>query len=166
MSVLHPRVSHALASAGMVFEALPCRAEWADTAEFCAHYGIAADEACNTILVVVKKAPQEHVACLVRSDTRLDVNHAVAAAVGFKRLSFAGTDEAAQLSGMEIGGVTLIGLPDEIPILIDKHVLEKASVIVGGGNRTSKVRLDPRELMKLPNTRVAEIARVRPRADP
>jgi prolyl-tRNA editing enzyme YbaK/EbsC (Cys-tRNA(Pro) deacylase) len=158
MSILHPRVHEALQAAGMSFDEVPCKPEWADTAEFCANYGIAAGEACNTILVVLKKTPKEHVACLVRADTKLDVNHRVSAAVGFKRLSFAGMEEAARISGMEIGGVTLIGLPPEIPILIDARVLEKASVIVGGGNRTSKIRLDPRELTKLPSARVAEIA--------
>ncbi len=158
MSIVHPRVRAALDAAGIAHEEIACKPEWADTAEFCANYAIAPDEACNTILVVLKKTPKEYVACLARADTKLDVNHRVAAAVAFKRLSFAGMEEAAQRSGMEIGGVTLIGLPPEIPILIDAMVLEKRSVIVGGGNRTSKIRLDPRELTKLPNARVEAIA--------
>jgi prolyl-tRNA editing enzyme YbaK/EbsC (Cys-tRNA(Pro) deacylase) len=37
-------------------------------------------------------------------------------------------------------------------------VMERGSIIIGGGNRTSKVRVDPRELEKLPNVRIAEIA--------
>jgi prolyl-tRNA editing enzyme YbaK/EbsC (Cys-tRNA(Pro) deacylase) len=156
--ILHPRVRDAVQSAGIVCEALACKPEWADTAEFCANYRIPASEACNTILVVLKKSPKEYVACLVRADTRLDVNHRLAAVVAFKKLSFAAMDEAAQVSGMDIGGVTVVGLPPEIPILIDKLVLANPSVIVGGGNRTSKVRLDPRELLKLPTARVAELA--------
>ena len=34
-------------------------------------------------------------------------------------------------------------------------------VIVGGGNRSSKVRLDPHALERLPNARVADIANPR-----
>ena len=157
-SVLHPAVRESLESAGMAFEPMTCREEWADTAEFCANYGISPDEACNAILVVVKTTPKTYAACLVRADTKLDVNHKVAAEVAFKRLSFASSEEAAQLSGQAIGGVSILGLPAEIPLLIDSRVLERPSVIVGGGNRTSKVRLDPHELTKLPNARVADIA--------
>lgn len=157
-SILHPLVQKALAVHAIEAEPLLCDAQFADTAEFCAHYGFAPDEVCNTILVVVKKTPREHVACLVRSDTKLDVNHRVAKEVAFKRLSFAGGEETAGLSGMEIGGVTLIGLPEGTPILIDSLVMEKPTVILGGGNRTSKVRLSPGELLKLPGARVAEIS--------
>jgi len=94
----------------------------------------------------------------VRADTKLDVNHKVAAAVAFKRLSFASSEDAARLSGQAIGGVSILGLPEEIPVLVDSRVMERDSVIVGGGNRTSKVRLDPHELTKLGNARVADIA--------
>ncbi|HSP15135.1 MAG TPA: YbaK/EbsC family protein [Thermoanaerobaculia bacterium] len=157
-SILHPAVRAALQSASVQFEAIPCREEWADTAEFCANYGISQDEACNAIIVVLKTTPKRYAACLVRADTKLDVNHRVAAEVAFKRLSFASFEEAAQISGQAIGGVTIVGLPGDIPVLIDERVTERPSVIVGGGNRTSKIRLDPNELLKLPNARVAAIA--------
>jgi prolyl-tRNA editing enzyme YbaK/EbsC (Cys-tRNA(Pro) deacylase) len=59
---------------------------------------------------------------------------------------------------MMIGGVTVVGLPDDVPLLIDSRVLERPTVILGGGNRSSKIRLDPQELLKLPNARVSDIA--------
>jgi len=156
--ILHQLVQQAVARHSIDGEVLACRSEWADTAEFCAHYAIPMDEACNTILVALKKTPREYVACLVRADSRLDVNHRVSKEVGFKRLSFAASEETAGLSNMEIGGVTLIGLPDEIPILIEALVMAKESIIVGGGNRTSKIRLPPAELLKLPGARVADLS--------
>ncbi len=157
-SILHPTVRAALEAASIQYSTIPCREEWADTAEFCANYGISAEEACNAIIVVVKTTPKKYVACLVRADTKLDVNHRVASEVGFKRLSFASFEEAAELSGQAIGGVTIVGLPAGIPVLIDTGVLERPSVVVGGGNRTSKIRLDPQELLKLPDARAAGIA--------
>lgn len=157
-SILHPLVRQTLESNSIAADAIPCEAEFADTAEFCSRYGFAAEDVCNTIVVVVKKNPKEYAGCLVRSDSRLDVNHKVAAAVQFKRLSFASGEETAQLSGMEIGGVTLVGLPATMSILIDQRVMERQTVILGGGNRTSKVRVDPKELLKLPGARVADIA--------
>lgn len=157
-SILDPRVRAALEENAIQFETLTCQPEFADTAEFCEHYGVPAGQTCNTIVVVIKTTPRQYVACLVRSDTRLDVNHRVASAVGFKRLSFASGEETATLTGMLIGGVTLLGLPRDMPVIIDASVMQHPWIIAGGGNRSSKVRLDPRELLKIPNSRVEDVA--------
>jgi prolyl-tRNA editing enzyme YbaK/EbsC (Cys-tRNA(Pro) deacylase) len=158
LDLLHPAVRQSVESFQLVCEVLPCEPQWADTAEFCAHYGVPPEITCNTIIVVVKTNPKRYVTCLVRADTKLDANHRVASEVDFKRLSFASGEETAELSGMMMGGVTLIGLPPEMPIIVDARVMEHPQVIVGGGNRSSKLRMDPRELLKLPNTRVADVA--------
>jgi len=157
-TILDDRVRTTLHAHGIEYEVLACEPELADTAQFCAHYGIAATEACNAIVVVLKTNPKQYVACLVRADTKLDVNKKVSELVGVKRLSFASADETAELTGMLIGGVTIAGLPETMPIYIDAHVMEQPRVIIGGGNRSSKARLDPRELLKLPNASVADIA--------
>jgi prolyl-tRNA editing enzyme YbaK/EbsC (Cys-tRNA(Pro) deacylase) len=160
-SILHDRVRQTLDSAGISYETLECAPELADTAEFCAHYGIDAEDACNTILVAVKTTPRRYLACLVRADTRLDVNRKVAAIAGTKKLSFASSDETAELTGMLIGGVAIAGLPAEVPIYIDQRVMDRPRIIIGGGNRSSKARLPPAELLKLPNASVADIANPR-----
>jgi len=157
-TLLDPQVQAALDSLDVRREVLACEPHLADTAAFCAHYGIAPQEACNTILVALKTTPRQYIACVVRADTRLDVNHKVSAAAGVKRLSFASSEETALISGMAIGGVTLFGLPPEMRILIDQRLLERSTVIFGGGNRTSKVRIDPRDLGRLPNAIFADIA--------
>ena len=158
-SILHDLVREALEANGIQeHEVLACEPHLADTAEFCAHYGISVEEACNAILVVLKTTPRSYVACLVRADTKLDVNRKVSELTGVKRLSFASSEETAELTGMLIGGVTILGLPPDIPIHIDEHVMERPRIIVGGGNRSSKIRLDPRELLKLPNASVADVA--------
>lgn len=159
LSILHDRVREALAKSGIHdFEVLPCAPELADTAEFCSHYGIAADEACNAIVVVVKTTPPRYIACLVRADTKLDVNRKVRDLVGTKKLSFASGEETASLTGMLIGGVTIPGLPPDMPIYLDARVMERPRVIIGGGTRSSKIRLAPAELLKLPNSSVADVA--------
>ncbi len=60
------------------------------------------------------------------------------------------------LTGMEIGGVTPFGLPDDLPVLVDARVMEPDWVILGGGNRSSKLRLAPGALRALPSLRVIE----------
>ncbi|HYO77049.1 MAG TPA: YbaK/EbsC family protein [Thermoanaerobaculia bacterium] len=158
-SILHARVAESLDAAAVTdFEVLACAPELADTAEFCAHYGIAADEACNAILVAIKSTPRRFVACLVRADTKLDVNRKVSALTGVKRLSFASSEETAELTGMMIGGVTIPGLPDGVEIYIDERVMERPRIVIGGGNRSSKIRIAPSELLKLPHASVADVA--------
>ena len=64
-------------------------------------------------------------------------------------MSFADAEQTRELTGMEIGGVTIFGLPDRLPVWIDAGVLEHDWVVIGAGSRTAKIRLDPRQLAGL-----------------
>ncbi len=158
MPELDPQVQRSVDSLGIRHEVLPCNPEWAETELFCANYNIPRDRAANTILVASKGESKRYAACLVLATTKLDVNHAVSRLMGIKRLSFASAEETKELTGQSIGGVTLFGLPDSIPIYIDSRVMTKESVIVGGGNRSTKIKLPPDELNKIPGTIVSDIA--------
>lgn len=164
---LHPAVEAALARTGIVAEVLACDPDLADTAAFCEHYGVRLEQAANTILVASRKVdPPKYAVCVVLGTTRLDVNRAVRAKLGVKRLSFADAETTTRLTGMLIGGVTAIGTQD-LPIYVDGAVMRQEQVIMGGGNRTSKLRLDPRELAKLPGVEVVDgLAQAIPAAEP
>ena len=74
--------------------------------------------------------------------------------MGVSRLSFANTEETTDLTGMMIGGVTPIGLPDTLSLFIDSDVMASDYVIIGGGSRSGKIQVSPQELLKLPNSKV------------
>ncbi len=148
------RVREVLDGAGIPYDALACDPAFADTAAFCERYGISPAESANTILVASRQEPKVWAACLALSTCRLDVNHAVRQKLGVKRLSFASAEETAERTGMMIGGVTPFGLPPGLPIYIDARVLEVPRVVVGGGSRSWKLRLDPRELARIPGAEV------------
>jgi prolyl-tRNA editing enzyme YbaK/EbsC (Cys-tRNA(Pro) deacylase) len=61
----------------------------------------------------------------------------------------------AAVAGRPDGGVTAFGISD-LPIYVDAAVMEQAHVVMGGGNRSSKLLLNPNELTKLPNVVVVE----------
>ena len=155
--MLDQNVQAALDAAGITYEVIPCDPLLADTAEFCAHYGIPPENACNTIVVVIKTEPRRYVACLVNATSKLDVNKKVSAIVGTKKLSFAASEETAELTGQMIGGVTLLALPAEWPVYIDQRILSLDYAILGGGNRSSKIKVAPDELRKIPNAQVMDI---------
>ncbi len=146
----------ALEAAGHSFEVMPCDPALADTAAFCAHYGIPPGESGNTIVVATKKEPRQYAACLVLATTRLDVNHAVRRLLGGQKLSFASGEETTALTGMMMGGVTVFGLPPALPVYIDSAVMMARSVVVGGGSRSCKIRIAPEVLRRIPNVLVVE----------
>jgi prolyl-tRNA editing enzyme YbaK/EbsC (Cys-tRNA(Pro) deacylase) len=154
--ILDPRVRAAIEALGVACEVLACDPDFADTAAFCARYGIAPGESANTIVVASKKEPKRYAACLVLATTKLDVNRKVSELLDVKKLSFASGEETAALTGMMMGGVTLFSLPPDWPIYVDSRVASLSSVVVGGGNRSSKLRLTPDELLRIPNARVVE----------
>lgn len=141
---------------GAPFELLACDPALADTAAFCAAYGYSPNDSANTIVVVGKSDPPRYAACVVLATTRLDVNRAVRARLGVRRTSFASFEEARALTGMELGGVTVFGLPAGLPIWIDQRVIERPEVILGGGSRSWKVKAPPAILLALPGVEVVE----------
>lgn len=143
---------------GIAHEVVACDPELADTEQFCANYNIPRENAANAILVALKTDPKTYVACLVLATTKIDANHALSKLVGVKRLSFASAEETKAVTGQMIGGVTVFGLPDSVPLYIDRTVMDREWVIVGGGNRSTKIRVAPSELLKIPNARVESIA--------
>lgn len=150
MAELHPIVHAAIVAAGVEFEVMDCDPSLADTADFCAAYGVPPQNSGNTIVVASKREPKSYSACLVMADRRLDVNKRVRKLMGVSKASFAGPDETAELTGMELGGVTLFGLPPKWPIFVDESVRGLEYVILGGGNRTSKLRITPPQLLAIP----------------
>ena len=148
------RVHDLLASLGVPYEIVACDPELADTAAFCAHYGYAMEDSANTILVAGKSDPVRFVACVVLATTRLDVNGLVRRRLGVKKASFADREQTMALTGMAIGGVTAIGLPDDVPLWIDSRVVSRPRIVLGGGDRSSKILAPPDLLLALPNAEV------------
>ena len=140
----------ALARLAIDYERLECDPAAADTAAFCARYGIPPDRSANTILVASKKEPKVYAACVVLATTSLDVNHAVRSLLGVSRLSFASAEETAAVTGMLAGGVTPFGLPEGLPVYVDEAVMAPEWIILGGGGRSSKIKVSPAVLMRVP----------------
>ena len=146
------RVRAALNELGIAdWEWIPIDPAFGDTVDFCAQYGFDLPHCANTIIVASKRGPAAYCAGIVRGSDRLDVNRAVRRLMGVSRASFASADETRQLTGMQIGGVTALALPPELPIYADQLLLEMDYVVLGAGTRSAKVKLPPAELSKLPN---------------
>jgi len=149
-------VRRTLDGIGLAYEAMPCDPALADTAAFCEHYGVALADSANAIVVVGKAEPRRYACCVVLATTRLDVNGVVRKRLGTRKASFASADETRELTGMLIGGVTPIGLPEDLPIWVDAAVMDRERIILGGGSRSLKIRVAPQLFDHLPEVEVVE----------
>jgi prolyl-tRNA editing enzyme YbaK/EbsC (Cys-tRNA(Pro) deacylase) len=144
--LLAPPVADALAAmapeaAAQVLVA-PIDPDLADTAAFCATYGVTLEESANCVVVAGKRGGEIRLAaCVVLATTRADVNGVVRRLIDTRKASFAAMDVAVAESAMEYGGITPIGLPTAWPLLVDRAVVDTSQVVVGSGVRRSKLAL-------------------------
>lgn len=131
---------------GLDYEVMACDPELADTAAFCEAYGVPLENSANAILVASRKPEGHNAVCVVLANSRLDVNGTVRKKLGVRKVSFAPAELTRELTGQEIGGVTIFGLPDDLPVWLDSRVMERDWVVVGAGSRTAKIKLDPSQL--------------------
>jgi prolyl-tRNA editing enzyme YbaK/EbsC (Cys-tRNA(Pro) deacylase) len=148
------RVANVLDGLGIPYDVMTIDPGYADTAAFCERYGVALDHSANTIVVASKKEPKQYCACVVKATTRLDVNHAVRKLMGVQKVSFASAEETKALTGMLIGGVTVLALPSDLPIYVDERLMSLDWLILGGGRRASKIKTSPAVFERLPNVTV------------
>ncbi len=151
-----PKVIAHLAGLGIPYEVMACDPELADTAAFCAAYGVPLERSANAILVASRKPEGHNAVCVVLATNRLDVNGKVRQKLGVKKVSFAPAELTRALTGQEIGGVTIFGLPEDLPVWIDSRVMEYDWVVVGAGSRSAKIKLDPAPLASIPGYEVVE----------
>lgn len=127
----------------------------ADTVAFCAAYDIGLDASANCVVVSGSRAGEERTgACLVRADTRADVNRFVRKLLDVRSASFLPMDRAVTESGMEYGGITPVGLPTAWRLLLDSRVAEIPLAVIGSGLRRSKLIAPGEVLAGLPNAEV------------
>jgi len=150
---------------GADYELFACDPAFADTAAFCAAYGFDPEDSANTIVVIGKSDPPRYAACVTLAPYRLDVNRTVRDRLGTRKASFAPAEDTAAITGMQIGGVTVFGLPPDMPIWVDARVMERERVILGGGSRSWKVISTPSILTSLPRAEVVDGLANEPRPD-
>jgi prolyl-tRNA editing enzyme YbaK/EbsC (Cys-tRNA(Pro) deacylase) len=123
----------------------------ADTAAFCAEYGVGLTESANCVVVYGRRDGQTRMAaCMVLATTRADVNGLVKRELDVRKASFAAMETAVELTGMEYGGITPIGLPAGWPVFVDEVAAAQPRVVIGSGIRGSKLTLPGAALARLP----------------
>lgn len=127
----------------------------ADTAAMSSAYGIAMTASGNCVVVAGVRAGDERIAaCVVRADTRADVNTLVRRMLDVRKASFLPMERAVAETGMEHGGITPLGLPEDWRVLVHDALLAEPVVVLGSGVRRSKLLVPGRLLAHLPGAEV------------
>jgi prolyl-tRNA editing enzyme YbaK/EbsC (Cys-tRNA(Pro) deacylase) len=129
----------------------------ADTAALTEAYDLPLSASANCVVVSGRRGGEERIAaCVVRADTRADVNNLVKRTLDVRKASFLPMDRAVEETGMEYGGITPVGLPAGWRVLVDAAVLDIEVAVIGSGVRRSKLLLAGRDLADLPGAEVLE----------
>ena len=135
---------------------MDCDPKLADTNVFCKVYGIKLEDSVNAILVKTKTGELKYAACALLATTRLDINKLIRKKLKARKVSFANIEETAKLTEMDIGGITPITLPSTLPLWVDSKVMQRSSIVLGGGNRSSKIKVSPKIFNYTLNTEIVE----------
>jgi prolyl-tRNA editing enzyme YbaK/EbsC (Cys-tRNA(Pro) deacylase) len=140
-------------------KAAPIDPNLADTAAFCEAYRSPLEHSANCVVVAGKRAGElRYAAVMVLATMRADINGVVRRRLDVRKISFAPQDEAVELTGMEFGGITPVGLPDSWPILVDPAVIAAGDVVIGSGIRGSKLLVPAASLLDLPGAQELKLA--------
>ena len=127
----------------------------ADTAAMSEAYDVPLEVSANCVLVSGSRAGDERIAaCVVRADTRADVNSVIRKLLDVRKASFHPMERAVEESGMAYGGITPVGLPTSWRLLVDSRCVDIDVAVVGSGVRSSKLLLPGRLLGELPQAEV------------
>jgi prolyl-tRNA editing enzyme YbaK/EbsC (Cys-tRNA(Pro) deacylase) len=128
-----------------------------DTAGTRDGFGLETNWLANCVVVGGRREGVEKIAaCVILASTRADVNNTVKRLLDVRKASFLPMDQAVDLSGMEYGGITPVGLPADWPILVDSRVVAEPAVVIGSGIRRSKILLPGSIIERLPSVQVIE----------
>jgi prolyl-tRNA editing enzyme YbaK/EbsC (Cys-tRNA(Pro) deacylase) len=131
--------------------------ELSDTAQTQETYDLPPETLANCVVVAGKREGVEKVAaCMVLATTRADVNNVVRKRLDVRKATFLGRDDAVERTGMEYGGITAIGLPDDWRVLVDAAVASSPVLVIGSGVRRSKLLVPGSVLAALPTAETVE----------
>ena len=146
---------------------VPIDPDHSDTGALNARYSLDPEATGNCVLVAGRRTGQERIAaCVVRATDSADVNHVVKRRIDVRKASFLPVERAVQMSGMEYGGITPVGLPGDWRLLIDAAVAGRDTVLIGSGVRRSKLLVPGALLAALPGAEVIAGLGLRPQGRP
>jgi Cys-tRNA(Pro)/Cys-tRNA(Cys) deacylase len=157
MTVRRTRITDILDAHRVAYRVLP-HSEPVYTVETAAQQrGVVQSEMVKSILLRDREG--RYVMAGVTGDARVDPK-AVRAHLPaeWKRLSFATADEIRAVTGCVQGAVTPLGLPPDVPVILDEAIARCVKISISSGDPMAGLELDPQDLIRVSGARLGRIA--------
>lgn len=138
---------------GCPHEIITFPSEMRDAAEIAAHLNVPAGQVFKT-LVVTRPAPGRPILVMTPADRQLDLKK-VATAVGVKKVSMAGHDEAEKLTGLQVGGISALALLNRgFDVYLDDSASAYDNIYISGGQRGLDIKISVAALQRITAARL------------
>jgi len=108
-------------------------------------------------IVVTREKPKKPILAVVPGPSNVDLK-LLAAALREKKVHLPTEHEAEQLTGLQAGGISPLGLINKgFQVVLDSSAQSFSEIHISGGQRGINIRLPVADLIKLTNARVALI---------
>lgn len=101
----------------------------------------------KTLFIAEQQAQGRCALLCIPSTARADLK-AAAAALGYARVEMGSDEQLQTLLGYPRHGVSPLGAPAGMPVLLDQRLLNFSSIYVGGGEAAVEIELSPSDVQK------------------
>lgn len=118
--------------------------------------GVPVEQVYKTIVVLREDRTRKPLLVMVAAPREIDLKK-LAASLGEKKLHVAKHDEAEQLTGLQVGGISALALLSKpFEICLDQTALDFERIHISGGQRGLDVQIGVKDLIQLTKARVVE----------
>ena len=118
--------------------------------------GVAEGRIVKTIVFEGKRVDGHVAVAIVTGDARVD-RARVAAVLNLPTLKLASAETVVRTTGFEVGGVPPVAHETNVPIVVDRKVLDHDIVYGGGGDEEHMLEITPADIVRLTGAVVADV---------
>ena len=155
--MIHNNVIRILNASGVAYTAHSLPEEKLGALETAAYLGVEPARVFKSIIFIREKHGKPVIA-VVPGDRRVD-GKALASALGEKKMRLTTQNEAEQLTGLQVGGISPLALQNHgFQVIIDESALQYTTIFISGGQRGLNIEISPEVVIKILNARQASIS--------
>jgi Cys-tRNA(Pro)/Cys-tRNA(Cys) deacylase len=118
--------------------------------------GVPVDQVYKTIVVLREDKTRKPLLVMVAAPREIDLKQ-LAASLGEKKLHIAKHDEAEQLTGLQVGGISALALLNKpFEVCLDRPALAFDHIHISGGQRGLDVQIGVKDLITLTKAKMVE----------
>ena len=153
----HPRINNILDDASCVVFRLHTHDAFpqpiSSPADFAQALGIVPERITKTLLLAEQSGERRSALVCVSSTLRIDIKY-IAKELGFSRMQIASEETLQRLLDYPRHGVSPLGAPLSVPVLIDAGVFAYPTILIGGGKTNVEIEISPDDLLALTKGRI------------